>query len=787
MTVKAELQFITDAAKVASDAAIAVARYRKELELLQGLNGKTSASPIGGNVAGIQAKGAADIATVQAKGIADVQRAVAKANADAAAHQHRVAEQYQKDRNAILVSGAAASHAMMAQETAHAHKIAEIEKKGAVDAHKLRIKSEEDRARIAAKQSADQAKLAQRAAMKRAAGPSKSNDAIGSLVRGGGIQGAADAMGGKAGAIVAVGAIAVGAAAKVGELTVEFGKAVVGAQAYKEDVQEAFKVVRRTVEAGNATMQLAAKTADRLGVARSEISGQFLDLATKGFDDKKIEQITGALYDLTTIDPKASIEGLTKVIGQVQATGRLNQETLNQLSTFGLEQSDVIKEIGKLLGKGDKEVLRLLSSAGGIRGLGVDPILSAISAQVGGGVAGDKQAAKARRNMSALIRQIEDIPKNVLFDIEAGPGLDTIKAVLKEVIDYFAVGTKSGERVRKVLGDTFNALAEGLFGKRAGDSDGIAGTLDRIVTFAEDHVGDVRDIAEGVGTLGRAMLALASGDTSKLDESTKRIVGVINVVKELGLLLMPGAIGGTFGPGGLIQPMLDILGIDADATEVRKWVDAVAGLLNPMNLFRSIKAGVTGGDTTLGNLILQAIQGAIAGASESAIASARSLGADIVSGLVGGIQSGLSRIGTMASNMGSTVIASVRGALDSHSPARELIAVGIDSAIGLAMGGERGTPMVASSFAAMATAGLMAASTVQPMPLALPSGLMPGGTAQSSAMMARDPIVIHYAPVITVTVQGNADGNAIAQAIDAQQRKAMREEIVSFLEGNGGR
>ena len=147
MTVKAELQFVTDAAAEANKAADAVARFRSELESLQGLSGKSSSAGPSVGAANVANTQAANVIALQVQGANQVAAIQAKASSEQAASQHRIAEQYQRDRNAILVSGANASNALMIKESAHAHKIAEIEKKGALDSQKLRVKGEEDRAR----------------------------------------------------------------------------------------------------------------------------------------------------------------------------------------------------------------------------------------------------------------------------------------------------------------------------------------------------------------------------------------------------------------------------------------------------------------------------------------------------------------------------------------------------------------------------------------------------------------------------------------------------------------
>lgn len=828
MTVQAELQFVTDAARVASEAAAAVARLRSEIEALFSLSGRKLNIPgfPTGRGGTLPVAGPSGPTPDEHGRIRDSRGRFVKAGAGGA------------DPGLVTPSGLSEAEHLRVQEAAHRHRMVELEKQGALEAARIRMKGEQDAAASAAKEQQraanKSAELEQRAVAKTADTKQKSEAKIAeirakgeqqlaaieakrkataerdarreqeraarasakpqkvteettsgvqgaarAILEGQGLKGALGAFGGRGALVGAIADLTTRAASMVADLTVEFGKSVVAAQAYKEDITEAFTVVRRTAAAGESTMLRAAATADRLGASRAETAGQFLDLATKGFDDAKIEQIVGSLRDLTTIDPKASMEGLTKVIGKAQATGRLNVDILSELSTFGLEQADVIKEIGKVLGKTDAEVLKALSASGGIRGLGVDPILNAINAQVGGGPAGAKAAAKADRNLSSLLKRIEDLPGNILFDISAGPGLDSIKAGLKEVLAYFDVGSESGQRVRKVVGDLFNALAEGLFGVRPGDKEGVTGTLDRIVEIAEKGVPVVREAAETVGTLARALLALGSGDTSKLDSSTKRVVGVLNLVKELVLLLAPG---GNFGPGGLIQPLLDILGIDADASEVRKWVDAVAGLLNPANLLRTIKASFTGGDPTLGNPILTGLRDMIAGASEELTTSASSLGSDIIDGMVSGITGGVQRVVDAAMSLGSSAISGVRNALDSHSPSREMIDVGRDGGEGLAIGYERSTSRVVGAAYDMADAGLRAA-TAQPFPLAMPTGLssVPAANTGAAPLGPLAGVNITIAPNITIVGGANSSNEELANMVTQKLRELGPEIVTQIL------
>lgn len=793
MTVTAELQFVTDAAAIAAEAAASVLRFKGSLESLSGLSGMRvelgfdissqldaavesaakisaleaqNAAALGiieaqgvaklaainaqseARIAEIQAKSAAvlsqaqtaraaadaaaaaqiaqteaqaaaNIATTKAKAEGDIARISAQAQAEYQAHANRVAEQYQKDRNAILLESAKAAHAEQAAEIAHRHRIAELEIKGAQDAAKIRLKGDEDRSKIAAKAAADAQKVAARGGGQ---GGGKLNFAGAgmALLRGGGLQGAAQALGqgadgegltGKAAAyaaaataIAAVGTAAIVAGKKVAGFALDFGEATLKAQAFKEDLKEAFEVVGGSQAQGDAVFEQALKTADRLGASRQETAAQFLDLATKGFDPKQTDRIVGALRDLSTIDPSASIEGLIKVIGKVQATGRLNQETLNELSTFGLEQSDVIKQIGKILGKNDADVLKALSSSGGIRGLGVEPILNAIQGQVGGGPAGQKAAEKADRNLSSLIERFKQIPENILFDINVGPGIDKVKGILKEVVDYFAAGSEKAERAKVVIAGAFNALVEGLTGTKITDKEGITGSLDALV----DGIQAATPVIQAIG-------------------SAIRITSVI------------------------------------------------------------LGSAVAGWGTLLDGSIFTTFGALATGAFDYIIDAASSAGSDIIDGLVIGIESGVQRVVDAASNLGTSAIAAVRSALDSHSPSREMIAVGYDAGAGNAIGYERSTPMVENAARDMALAGMNAATLRDPFPIASPAGAMALAAQTAPPSQQRAPIQVTFSPTIQITVNGTADGAAISDAMRAELVTLMQGEFVAMLQGVSGR
>jgi hypothetical protein len=593
------------------------------------------------DLAKIQAKGAADIATVEAKAKASAQSVQLKQEADQAraiaamqATAQAAALKQETDRQkaiADVVKGQAktADAAYLAQvngaesQKRAAEKAALVEQQGAQKAAQIREKAIADQARIEAKRNADiakeDAKIKAKLAADIARDTHKENARLArsqskvtqvseattsgfgggarAILEGKGVQGALGAFGGRGAKIAAIGKTALDLGRSVlnvvgdlSSLSFAFGKAVVNAQAYREDVTEAFKTVTGSAEAGAAVMKRALATADRLGTARAETVGQFLDLTTKGFQSAEVERIIGSLNDLSTIDPNASMEGLTKVIGKVKATGRLNQETLNELSTFGLEQSDVLSEIGKMIGKNDKEVLKALSSAGGIRGLGVEPILRAINKQVGGGTAGDKAAEKSNRNLSSLLRRVGDIPENILFDVEVGDGLESIKVVLRSVLDFFKSGSKTAEATSKVIGDAFNSLIKGITGAESDDPAELGRAVQETIATVVDAIDEAKPAIEAFGSILRAAFlftSMALGGIgiliSGINGIGSSISGLPESFGELGSSIIDGLVGGISGG---VQRVIDaVKGVASSALSSAK---SVLGIASPSKEFARV-------------------------------------------------------------------------------------------------------------------------------------------------------------------------------------------------------
>ncbi len=466
-----------------------------------------------------------------------------------------------------------------------------------------------------------------------------------------------------------------GIAVKVGGVVYDAGKAVLQAQAFKEDVTEALAVVAGGADAAKGLMDRAAATADKIGKQRGDVSKLYLDLTTKGFDADMTDRIVRSIADLTTIDPNASAEGITKVIGKAQAQGRINLDILSELNTFGLEQGDVIKEIGKITGKNDVEVLKALSGHGGIRDLGVEPILNAINKQVGGGEAGAAAMAKARRNLSSLIEQVSSIPANVLFDLDVGSGVDTAKGKLREIIEFFDVSTESGKEVRKVVGDTFNAIAEGLFGIDTSKGGGIRDVLQSILEVVRNSKDDIKGFAQGIASIGSgvAWISQTAAAVSNLRAEFTKLSGVdtggaLGIFKAI-LIGIPSIIAQTISSA--IETITGFSLWDAGANLIRSlgdgikssaqyvidsvtsavggaisWAKSLLGIASPSKVFTEIGSytsqgfaqGIASNDNSVANAAASMAARAIGGASGAAFPATAAPGGIAAAGQAAGAQ-----------------------------------------------------------------------------------------------------------------------------------------------------
>jgi tape measure domain-containing protein len=433
------------------------------------------------------------------------------------------------------------------------------------------------------------------------------------------------------------------------------GSALIQAQAFREDVRRGLETVLRSKSEAEKAFSTATATADFIGRGRAEVTGDFLDLLTKGFSTAKTDEITRRLADLATVDPRANQSGIVRAIGQIAGKGRLQGDELLQLAEAGLETKSVYEALSKTLDKTTPELVKLQAAGKITSDVAVEAILEAIKTQTGGKGAGVAANEKSMNDLSSLIDRVKSIPANVLFDLDAGPGLEKTKTSLREIIAFFDASSASGQEVRKVLGDTFNALAEELFGIDA--SGGVTQTLQGIVDTIRDSKEDIRDFAAGMRTVASAIgfvlrllpafQKVANGDSGGLVASIlgDSVVGSIKTSLDHAFAAIAEAPARLFAAGANLMSSLGA-GITSTAQAVIDavtstvggaiaWAKKLLGIASPSRVFMEIGgytsagfvAGIASNDNAVANASAAMARAAVGGAAGAAFPAAGGAGA----------------------------------------------------------------------------------------------------------------------------------------------------------------
>jgi len=790
MTIRAELEFITNAREAANEAAPAIARLRGELEQLGALNGTrvslgadyaaqlgeaaqhaatiaeieaksaaklaeiqarseatlaqiearriSSEQAATASIAEIQAKAESNITAIQAKSEATLAAHAAKATADVASSEARMREQWQRDHNAIIIAGAKASHEQMAAEQAHRHKMAELELKGAQDAAKIRLKGEQDRQRDAARAAARQATQTARGAGGGAGVGGRLANAGQALVQGGGLQGAASALGGAAGALTGA---AVAVTTALGGAVIEGGKLAIQAAEFRRNALIGLEKMLGGAEQAQAAYKQIQTIANVTPFETTDVKRFYQTLLGGLKDTERTERALKAVSDVAALNEfdtdKAfrMSEALAKMAGQ----GKLTTETLNQLGEASggiVSRADIYEALAESTGKAAGDIQKEIEKGKIDAAKGYDAIVDVIEKRVSGGKVGDLAKQLGEQSVTGLVSTI----RGVGFELLSQTNIDPIIKSLKVVADQLQ--GPAGERLGKATSQFFTNLFEATFGP-LGDSDGperIEKMINRVSETVEKAGKVVKDATPIFDAFGKTLLVLGGGEADT--PADKRIKGVINLVSELaGMMNVVGRLYDfKIGPLGIIQSLLDIAGIDVDLSPVQKWVDAFLNLVSPKGILRHLSAMWSGDMSQLGaddqNPIIQGIRSLLGADQLKAAVDSMGwagIGKAITDGIVQGIVSGVQGVKDAAVSAARAAYEGATGFLKTGSPSRLFEdEVGYQTTAGQAIGMVAGIPMVEAAANDVADAAYRAATT-EPWPMAMPAQMANAGAANAGA------------------------------------------------------
>lgn len=410
-----------------------------------------------------------------------------------------------------------------------------------------------------------------------------------------------------------------------------FAKLVIENQAQKEALGKALAVLLKSEDRARQVMALASQTAQMIGESTAVVAGQFVDLLAKGFDVATVDTIIKRLADLSVVDPKANVERLTLAISQIASLGKLAGQEINQLAQAGLERISIFDALAKKLGKTREEVDKLQRAGKITADIAIPAILEAIAEQTGQKAPGVVAMQKSLSTITGVVERIKRIPENILFDLDVGPGLDSVRSALVIIDGLFSSTSKSGQALREALTTLFNAIIKGFFGVEGLDKQSLEET---IVSLSNAIIRAAPKIQEFFATLRQIFdITLAIGKAAA-DLGVFSLIGTI--LQGIAFLIL--------------QPVMLTLA----------WI------------------------TVLGQLweVIVGIWDSITGFFTSAF----DLGGDIIDGLTQGISSGASSVVDAISSTVMGAIDSAKALLGIASPSKVFEQMGAFTSEGFAMG-----------------------------------------------------------------------------------------------------
>jgi tape measure domain-containing protein len=426
----------------------------------------------------------------------------------------------------------------------------------------------------------------------------KAGDAANKAAAGAGRFGNASRLAGAAG--VAAGHMIAEAMMRAASAAVGVGTAIAAQKRFIESSRFAFDTLFGKKGGGEA-FQAAIDAAKLLGRGEREIITSYNALLAQGFDLAATEQIVKAMADLSAINPSANLEGITRAMVQIKATGYLQGDELNQLREAGLNTDRVYEELGKRLGKTREEILKMQEA----RQLGAEDvtasILASVSGQTGkelGAVAQEKSANTVDGQLGRIQNRAEALAR--VMSIDGAPMIAGLSAV-ERLMDP---STEAGGHLLVV----FEKIAAVITRVGGGLLEGLTSGLERMAPMMSEMMrnldgGDLENIATAAAAVGEGVALSVGAMITIFTALGEAISAVVSAVEWLG-----DAIAGidlSSASGNLGEAIIDgiVAGIEAGASAVANAISDVAsgaiaaaedvlGIASPSKVFAGIGENV---------------------------------------------------------------------------------------------------------------------------------------------------------------------------------------------------
>jgi hypothetical protein len=437
-------------------------------------------------------------------------------------------------------------------------------------------------------------------------------------------------------AVAAAAAVVIGAITAVGAAIYTLGLQAIGFADKRARVLATFNAL--TEGAGQQTVDALSKLSAQLPFSGVQVQDWAKKLAAAGFQGDALTRAVRTVASATAIMGEEGGAAAQNLLGKLELMGKLGAPI-----KFDRRMITAMKEAGIQV---DDLAARLGTTADKLRTMGV-------SAEKLGDAIQSSLADKGKEALSAMRNSLEGIGLEVSKGIglkelfsDLGPAIKPFMAELRSFASEFFKGSTAATAAKGVVTSVFTTLFE--WATRATRAAHIG-----FLTVAIFALQAAIAVAPVVNAIRR--FVAEHGGINLVVTALKGVAIVLGVIASAVLIaISPFILAGTI-----------ITGIAVAVVFAIGWIAENVG--------------------KLGSSIKAAAVGAYAAAS------------DFVSGLVDGIKDGVGRVVDAAKDLAMGAVNAVRGALDSHSPSRVMMRVGLDTAAGMAVGMQAGANDVADA------------------------------------------------------------------------------------------
>ncbi len=226
---------------------------------------------------------------------------------------------------------------------------------------------------------------------------------------------------------------------------------------FRENTEFAFGILAKSSSKARELMTFSDELARSLGKDTVEVGSSVRDLLAKGFNTDMIRAIISASADLTTINPAARVDLITKAFSDIKGKGTLGMEELKQqLADQGVSLDLVYGRLAENLGIKREQVLKTLSAGKVTADVGIASILEAMQQQFSGGKAlGTAAAAKGASTLTGALNNARAMARRLILDLNTGP----VGAKLIDLANRGATLLDPASSSGKKLMDVLNKVA----------------------------------------------------------------------------------------------------------------------------------------------------------------------------------------------------------------------------------------------------------------------------------------------------------------------------------------